>query len=67
MMVKHGVGVSFLPRKAVERELEMGELKALQLQEGELKHTFFLMYRKQKVTSLKTKNFLEFVRGQALS
>jgi DNA-binding transcriptional LysR family regulator len=65
MMVKHGVGVSFLPHKAVERELEMRELKAVQLQEGELKHTFYLMYRKQKVTSLKTKNFLEFVRGQA--
>jgi DNA-binding transcriptional LysR family regulator len=65
MMVKHGVGVSFLPRKAVEHELEMGELKAVQLQEGELKHTFYLMYRKQKVISLKTKNFLEFVRGQA--
>jgi len=64
MMVKHGVGVSFLPRKAIERELEMGDLKALQLQEGELKHKFYLVYRKQKVTSLKTKNFLEFVRGQ---
>jgi DNA-binding transcriptional LysR family regulator len=65
MMVKKGVGVSFLPRKAIEHELEMGELKALQLQEGELQHTFYLVYRKQKVTSLKTKNFLEFVRGQA--
>jgi DNA-binding transcriptional LysR family regulator len=64
MMVKNGVGVSFLPRKAIERELEVGELKALQLQEGELKHTFYLVYRKQKVISLKTKNFLEFVRGQ---
>jgi DNA-binding transcriptional LysR family regulator len=63
MMVKHGVGVSFLPRKAIERELEMGELKALQLQEGELTHKFYLMHRKQKVVSLKTKNFLEFVRG----
>jgi DNA-binding transcriptional LysR family regulator len=65
MMVKNGVGVSFLPRKAIERELEIGELKAVQLQEGELKHTFYLVYRKQKVASLKTKNFLEFVRGQA--
>jgi DNA-binding transcriptional LysR family regulator len=64
MMVKHGVGVSFLPRKAIERELEMGELKALQLQEGELTHKFYLMHRKQKVVSLKTKNFFEFVRGQ---
>ena len=63
MMVKHGVGVSFLPRKAIEQELEMGELKALQLQEGELTHKFYLMHRKQKVISLKTKNFLEFVRG----
>ena len=66
MMVKHGVGVSFLPRKAIERELEMGELKVLQLQEGELTHKFYLMHRKQKVVSLKTKNFLEFVRGHVM-
>jgi DNA-binding transcriptional LysR family regulator len=64
MMVKHGVGVSFLPRKAIERELEMGDLKVLQLQEGGLKHKFYLVHRKQKIISLKTKNFLEFVRGQ---
>jgi DNA-binding transcriptional LysR family regulator len=64
MMVKHGVGGSFLPRKAIERELEMGDLRASQLQEGELKHKFYLVYRKQKGTSLKTKNFLEFVRGR---
>jgi DNA-binding transcriptional LysR family regulator len=64
MMVKHGVGISFLPRKAIERELEMGDLKALQLQEGELRHKFYLVHRKQKVISLKTKNFLKFVRGQ---
>ena len=65
MMVKNGVGVSFLPQKAIERELEIGDLKKLALQEGELRHKFYLVYRKQKVTSLKTKNFLEFVRGQA--
>jgi DNA-binding transcriptional LysR family regulator len=65
MMVKNGVGVSFLPRKAIERELEIGDLKKLALQEGELRHKFYLVYRKQKVLSLKTKNFLEFVRGQA--
>lgn len=63
MMVKKGLGVSFLPRKAIERELEIGDLKSFALQEGELKHAFYLVYRKQKVTSLKTKNFLEFVRG----
>lgn len=66
MMVKNGVGVSFFPRKAIERELEIGDLKTFTLQEGELKHRFYLVYRKQKVTSLKTKNFLDFVRGQVL-
>jgi DNA-binding transcriptional LysR family regulator len=64
MMVKNGVGVSFFPRKAIERELETGDLKTLALQEGELRHKVYLMYRKQKLTSLKTKNFLDFVRGQ---
>lgn len=65
MMVKNGIGVSFLPRKAIERELEIGDMRELTLQEGELRHKFYLVYRKQKVPSLKTKNFLEFVRGQA--
>jgi len=64
MMTKRGVGVSLFPRKAIERELEIGDLKALQLQEGELRHTFCLVYRKQKAISLKTKNFVAFVRGQ---
>lgn len=64
MMAKNGVGVSLFPRKAIERELETGDLKALQLQEGELRHAFYLVYRKQKAISLKTKNFLEFVRRQ---
>jgi DNA-binding transcriptional LysR family regulator len=64
MMVKNGVGVSFFPRKAIERELEIGDLKALALQEGELRHKFYLVYRKQKVTSLRTKHFLDFVRSQ---
>jgi len=64
MMTKQGVGVSLFPRKAIERELEIGDLKALQLQEGELRHTFYLVYRKQKAISLKTKNFVAFVKGQ---
>jgi DNA-binding transcriptional LysR family regulator len=64
MMVKNGVGVSFFPRKAIERELETGDLKTLALQEGELRHKFYLVHRKQKVASLKTKYFLGFVRGQ---
>jgi DNA-binding transcriptional LysR family regulator len=64
MMVKNGVGIALFPRKAIERELEMGDLTTFQLQEGELRHKFYLVYRKQKVISLKTKNFLEFVRGQ---
>ena len=62
MMVKHGVGISFLPRKAIERELEMGELKAIQLEEGELKHKFYLVYRKQEVIPLKTQHFVAFVK-----
>jgi len=65
MMVKNGVGVSFFPRKSIERELEIGDLKTLALQEGELRHKFYLVCRKQKIPSLKTKNFLEFVRRQA--
>lgn len=64
MMTKQGVGGSLFPRKAIERELEIGDLKALQLQEGELRHTFYLVYRKQKAISLKTKNFVAFVKGQ---
>lgn len=64
MMTKKGVGVSLFPRKAIERELEVGELKALPLLEGELRHTFYLVYRKQKVMALKTQHFVAFVMGQ---
>jgi len=64
MMTQNGLGLSLFPRKAIERELERGDLKAFQLQEGELRHTFYLVYRKQKVIPLKTQHFVAFVKGQ---
>jgi DNA-binding transcriptional LysR family regulator len=64
MMTKQGMGVSLFPRKAIERELEVGDLKVLPLQEGKLRHTFYLVYRKQKVIPLKTQHFVAFVKGQ---
>ncbi|RLB06364.1 MAG: hypothetical protein DRG50_05700 [Deltaproteobacteria bacterium] len=66
MMVKNGIGISVFPLQAIEQELERGDLKALQLQEGEMRHKFYLVYRKQKVIPLKTKSFLEFVKGQII-
>jgi DNA-binding transcriptional LysR family regulator len=64
MMTENGLGVSLFPRKAIERELERGDLKVLSLQEGEMRHTFYLLYRKQKVIPLKTQHFVAFVTGQ---
>jgi DNA-binding transcriptional LysR family regulator len=64
MMTKQGVGVSLFPRKAIERELEMGDLNILPLQDAELRHTFYLVYRKQKVLPVKTQHFVAFVKGQ---
>ena len=61
MMTENGLGVSLFPRKAIERELERGGLKVFALQEGEMRHTFYLLYRKQKVISLKTQHFVAFV------
>ena len=64
MMTQSGLGVSLFPRKAIEHELKRGDLKALSLQEGDLRHTFYLLYRKQKVIPLKTQHFVAFVKGQ---
>jgi DNA-binding transcriptional LysR family regulator len=64
MMTKQGVGVSLFPRKVIERDLEMGDLNVLPLQDGELRHTFYLVYRKQKVLPVKTQHFVAFVKGQ---
>jgi len=63
-MTKEGMGISLFPRKAIEHELERGNLKALSLQEGEMRHSFYLLYRKQKVIPLKTQRFVAFVTGQ---
>jgi DNA-binding transcriptional LysR family regulator len=64
MMTKEGMGVSLFPRTAIERELERGDLTILSLQEGEMRHTFYLVYRKQKVIPLKTQHFVAFVMGE---
>jgi DNA-binding transcriptional LysR family regulator len=64
MMVKNGMGVSLFPKEAIKREIETGDLKVFQLQEGELRHKFYMVYRKQRAIPLKTKSLLAFVRGQ---
>jgi DNA-binding transcriptional LysR family regulator len=64
MMTQNGMGVSLFPRNAIKQELERGDLKILPLQEGELRHSFYLVYRRQKVIPLKTWHFVEFVKEQ---
>ena len=64
MMTQNGFGISLFPRNVIKRELERGDLKVLPLQEDELRHSFYLVYRKQKGIPLKTWRFVEFVKGQ---
>ncbi|MBN1255716.1 MAG: LysR family transcriptional regulator [Deltaproteobacteria bacterium] len=63
-MTKEGMGISLFPRTAIERELKRGDLTISSLQEGEMRHTFYLVYRKQKVIPLKIQHFVAFVKGQ---
>jgi DNA-binding transcriptional LysR family regulator len=63
-MTKKGIGISLFPRTAIERELEKGDLTISSLEEGEMRHTFYLVYRKQTVIPLKTQDFVAFVKGR---
>jgi DNA-binding transcriptional LysR family regulator len=64
MMTQQGLGISLFPRKAIERELGLGDLKAFLLRDGELRHTFYLIYRRHKVAPVKIQHFVSFVKGQ---
>lgn len=60
-----GVGVSFLSRRVVERELKLGWLKEIPLGEEEIKRDFYLIYRRSQVFYRHQQLFIEFIRSSA--
>lgn len=62
--VLSGVGVSFLSRRAVERELRIGLLKEIPLIGVEIKRDFYLIYRRSQPFLRYQELFLQFVRNK---
>ncbi|MCX7981357.1 MAG: LysR substrate-binding domain-containing protein [Syntrophales bacterium] len=61
--VLSGIGVSFLSRRVVERELNLGLLKEIRLPGEGIKRDFYLIYRKSQVFLSYQRMFLDYVRS----
>ncbi len=59
--VKRGLGVAFLSRLAVERELDGGELRAVAVDSLDLARRFYLVYQRTRPFSQAASAFLHFV------
>lgn len=57
--VKEGIGISVLPEQLVQRELEEGELIALEFETLQFERKFSLILHKNKNLSRAARNFLE--------
>jgi DNA-binding transcriptional LysR family regulator len=60
--VAMGNGVALVPHISVARELEMGELKRIPVDELEIKRVLRLVYRRQASLSYAAKAFLHTLR-----
>jgi len=61
--VVNGLGVTFLSRRAIERELKMGILKEIFLVGGEIRRDFYVIYRRTPHFLHYEEVFLSFVRS----
>lgn len=59
--VKLGMGVSFISKRAVEEELERGELKHIKLSGFEVKRMFYFVYHKSRILSPLSETFKSFI------
>ena len=63
--VAMGNGVALVPRLAVARELEIGDLVAVTVDELEMKRVLRLVHRRQATLSYAARSFLKTVRSMA--
>lgn len=63
-LVVNGLGLSFISRKAVERELESGELKILTVDELSISRKFHFVYHTKRVLSPLSEAFKDFILDQ---
>lgn len=59
--VESGIGVSIISRSAIQKELQLGLLKKINIQGINLRRFFYLVYDKQKVLSLPAEAFVKFI------
>ncbi|TMN21544.1 LysR family transcriptional regulator [Lentibacillus cibarius] len=64
-VVESGLGVSFISKKAIQKEEELGLLKAYSINSLELNRHFYIAYRKKQVLKSATELFLESLRSTA--
>ncbi|HUV49905.1 MAG TPA: LysR family transcriptional regulator [Anaerolineae bacterium] len=60
-LVMSGMGFSILPDFIVKNELKDGRLSEIQLKEGALSQSFFVVSKKLSVISMMHQNFIEFI------
>jgi DNA-binding transcriptional LysR family regulator len=65
--VKRGLGVAFLSRFAVERELNAKELRAVSVQGLGLRRHFYLVYHRRRPLSRAASAFLQFLNDHPLT
>jgi len=64
--VKRGLGIAFLSRLAVQRELEAGELRALAVGGLSLGRRFYLVYHRRRPLSPAASVFLQFLASHPI-
>lgn len=64
-VVESGLGVSFISKKAIQKEEKLGLLKAYTINGLKLNRHFFIAYRHKHVLKTATERFLESLRCTA--
>lgn len=65
--VKKGLGISVLPRRMVTRDLEKGDIYAIQVKDLDFSRKFYITYHKDKRINRMLNNFIELVRNYELN
>lgn len=65
-MIEKGLGLSFLSKLAIEKELELGLVKAFNLKDVDLKRNFYLVLSKDRTLSPLMEAFKNFIEERKL-
>jgi LysR family transcriptional regulator, transcriptional activator of the cysJI operon len=65
--VESGLGISFISKWTIRKELALGTLRALRIKDHELKRQFSLLYKQNKFLSRAGKEFIQLTAKTAFS